>query len=476
MVRSLIALQLLTFAAVAEANDPPVLGTRAGQRPREVRLIDQNPDIDPRTHWSPLELPGVKEPPATIERVQNLPTLGKSSIKITFQGGTWPTLTSKLLPGGGDWMEYLTFRADVIVSRPCLVGFQILQEKSTREPGWDGSVSRWVKTVLAHQGKNEVVAALRPNEYSAITDKLGKIERFEIFMYKPRPGESIILDNVRISSEPMPKSETKTQFRVLGTPWTVSGVQELGKKLAKDWKPPVETTVEQIEAEYAKLLKYHQTSFHPNARLAIFRDGEKGWDPGNPDKVYAGWKDAYWSSHGPDGMTVDRAENFGKHASQEIFMRHRSPLMRVDLSSIPKGAKILAAKLVIVRANDFYDTERDPRKNPNMWVAEACNRPWEEYEVNAYEYAKDKFWRQVGGMHWDGNDPDFWPLYLAHGPGGGKVSSWDFTEAVKFWTDGQHPNHGFMLHSDAKDWLGRAHYRESAEVKNRPALLVVYAP
>ena len=29
-------------------------------------------------------------------------------------------------------------------------------------------------------------------------------------------------------------------------------------------------------------------------------------------------------------------------------MRHRSPLMRVDLASIPKGAKILAAQLVIV--------------------------------------------------------------------------------------------------------------------------------
>jgi hypothetical protein len=461
------------MAVIALAQEPSASGTRV-EMPRQAWLIDQNPDLDVRERWSPLELPGVKEPPATIERVGNFPTLGKHSIKVTFAGGTWPTLTSKLLPA--DWTEYLTFRADVTVSRPCLVGFQIMQEKSTRERGWDGSVSRWVKTVLAHPGKNEVVAALRPNEYSAITDKLGKIERFEIFMYKPRPGESIFLGNVRISSAPMPKSEAKTQFRVLGTPWTVSGVQELGKQLAKDWKPPMETTVEDIEAEVARILKYHQTSFHPNARLAIFRDGEKGWDPANPDKVYAGWKDAYWSSHGPDGMTVDRAENFGQHASQEIFMRHRSPLMRVDLSSIPKRAKILAAKLVVVRANDFYDKERNPRKNPNMWVAEACNRPWEEYEVNAYEYAKDKFWKNVGGMQWDGKDPDFWPIYLAHGPGGGKVSAWDFTEAVRFWTNGDHANHGFMLHCDAKDWLGRAHYREAAELKNRPALLVVYMP
>src|SRR5262249_34669596 len=156
-------------------------------------------------------------------------------------------------------------------------------------------------------------------------------------------------------------------------------------------------------------------------------DGENGYDPANPDKVFSGWKDAYWSSHGPDGMTLDRAENFGKHASQEIFMRHRSPLMRVELDSIPKGSNVLAAKFVVVRATKEYDKERDPRKIPNMWVAEACNRPWDEYEVNAYQFAKDKFWKAVGGMHWSGDDPDFLPLYLAYGPGGGAVSAWDFT-------------------------------------------------
>jgi hypothetical protein len=213
---------------------------------------------------------------------------------------------------------------------------------------------------------------------------------------------------------------------------------------------------------------------HPKAMLAIFRDGEKGGDPREPDKVYTGWKDAYWSSHGPDGETVQRATNFGKAATQEIFMRHRSPLMRVEVGSIPKGAVIHAARLIIVRANDVYDKERDPRKMPSMWVAEACNRPWEEYEVNAYEYARNKFWRNYGGTYWDGDDPDFLPIYLAYGPGGGAVSSWDFTEAVKFWTNGKHANHGFMLHSDARDWMSRAHYRESSEVRNRPALLVVY--
>jgi hypothetical protein len=56
------------------------------------------------------------------------------------------------------------------------------------------------------------------------------------------------------------------------------------------------------------------------------------------------------------------------------------------------------------------------------------------------------------------------------------VSSWDFTEAVKFWTDGRHPNHGFMLHGDSFHYMGRTHCRESKEVRSRPAILVVYEP
>ena len=113
--------------------------------------------------------------------------------------------------------------------------------------------------------------------------------------------------------------------------------------------------------------------------------------------------------------------------------------------------------------------------DPNMWVAEACNRPWVESEVNAYEYAKDKFWKAVGGMDYS-DDPDFLLLFLAYGPGNAPVSTWDFTEAVRFWTDGKHENHGFMLHGDSYHYMGRACLRENKEVKNRPALLVVYEP
>jgi len=458
---SFLFVLLTSAAAPAQTKTPPPI--------RAVALFDfANPAA--AKIWSPLALPKFNDPPAAAVIAKDD---GGRGLKITFAGGAWPTVTTETMLD--DWLPYRTFKADLYVSRPCVVGFQALQEKSTREPGWDGSISRWVKTVFALPGKNEVSAALRPHDYSAIHPKLGKVIRFEIFMYRPQPGESIYVDNIRLTDEKPPATEVKTQFRVLGTDWTVSGVQELGKKLAKDWKPPVERTVEQVEKDFAAMHVELKKS-HPRAVLAMFRDGAKGFDPARPDKVYGGWKDAYWSSHGPDGATVERAENFGKSATQEIFMRHRSPLMRVELGSIPPGSKIFAARLVIVRANDVYDKERDPRKNPNMWAAEACNRPWEEYEVNAYEYAKGKFWKAIGGMNWDGDDPDFLPIYLAHGPGGGRVSTWDFTEAVKFWTDGKHANHGFMLHGDARDWLSRAHYRESPEVQNRPTLLVTYEP
>jgi hypothetical protein len=192
--------------------------------------------------------------------------------------------------------------------------------------------------------------------------------------------------------------------------------------------------------------------------------------------VYAGWKDAYWSSHGPDTAFAERARNHGHDASQEIFMRHRSPLLRVDLASIPTGSNILAAKLVIVKTSDKVQDDHNPGKRPSMWVVEPCNRPWDEYEVNAFQYAKDKFWKEIGGFHIGGDDPDFLPIFLAYGPGRpGKVSFWDFTQAVRFWTDGKHENHGFMLHGDAGDYMN-AHTREAAEVKDRPAVLVIYVP
>ena len=420
------------------------------------------------TSWSNLIVPGTQEPPVKLEQSTEHATSGMYSLKLTFAGGKWPGVATKQIPQ--DWTAFQSFSADVTVSRPCLVGFRVMQEKSTRKEGWDDIISRWEKTELLNPGTTHVASNIHPpNDYS-IHSKWGAITSFEIYMYAPHAGESIFVDNIRVSEDKVVDPPASTRFKVLGTDWEVSGVKELAEKLKDNWVKPEEKSVEQVETAFKARFDELKKA-HPGAVLAILRDGEAGYDPARPEKVYAGWKDAYFTSHGPDTNTVARAENQGRHGSVEIFMRHRSPLMQADLSSIPKSAKILAAQFVVVR-NGAYQKDNNPNQ-PNMWVAEAVNKPWEEYEVNAYEYAKDKFWTRVGGNYY-GPDPDFLPLYLAYGQSGGMVSTWDFTEAVKYWME--HENHGFMLHGDSKDWMNQAQMRESKDVKKRPALMVIYEP
>ena len=464
----------LRSVAAAEPQPEPKPVPKKGSKPepKEILLFDFERPADLKA-WSNLVLPGTKdkEPSVKIELSAENATRGKHSLKLTFAGGRWPTITTTEVLE--DWMPYWTFRADVTASRDCLVGFTVMQEKSQRGGGWDPTVGRWTKTAFLKPGKNAVTGTIHDSNNYSINTKQGKVVRFEIFMYAPHEGETIDVDNIRLSTDKEATPMETTKFPVLGTDMVVSGVQELGKKLKDRLTKPEVKALEQIEGElrtqYAELKKKH-----PTAVLAVLRDGEKGFDPAQPEKVYAGWKDAYWSSHGPDGMTLERTDNIGKQASHEIFMRHRSPLMRVDLTSIPKGSQILAARLVVIRAHDEFVKDHNPEQ-PNMWVVEPCNRPWEEYEVNAYEYAKDKFWKAIGGMYY-GDDPDFLPLYLAHGPSQGKVNAWDFTHAVRFWTDGKHANHGFMLHGNAGDWFPRAHSREATAIGDRPAAWVIYEP
>lgn len=414
--------------------------------------------------WTPLELPGSPEPPVRGEASSDHVSSGSRSLKISFAGGMWPTIRTTAIPLRDDWESWTTFRAEVTAARTSLMGFRILQEKSSRDQGWDAGITRWEKTVFLKPGKNEVRAALREN-YGAVRNYLGKVVAIEIYLYRPHAGESIYVDHLRLTKETTPISNPfqpgpGVSFKVLGTDLNVSGVVDLGAKLKGQWKKPEPLTVDQVEADFRKLSESLRTK-HPRAMAAVFRDGENG---------YAGWRDAHVESHSPDGNNLERARNYGKVAAQEVFMRHRSVLMQVDLSAIPKGSTILAAQLLIVRQGK----DRDPSKEPTMWVAEPCNRPWEESEVNSYEYARDKFWKEVGGASY-GDDPDFLPLYVAHGPGTPGVNVLEFSDAVRFWTNGKHPNHGFMLHGDSKDYI-TAFSRDAAEVKQRPALLVAYEP
>ena len=406
--------------------------------------------------WSNLEL--AKEPAATIRLSPS------KSLKVTFAGGRWPSIRTAAVPE--DWTPWKTLAAEVTVGRPCLVGFVAVQEKSARDHGWDGLISRWSRTVFLKPGKNDVRASLEDpsgNGYGINPKKYGKVTSLEIFFYAPREGETMEIGPVRLLRERTPGGSAPVKFKVAGTELEAANVRDLGKLLKGAWTKPEPRTVDQIEAEFRA--RHEQLkSRHPKAVLATFRQGENG---------YTGWSDAHMDSHGPDTNTQARSRNRGTSETEEVFMRHRSSLHRADLSSIPKGSSILAARFILVASDETFEKGRDPMADANLWVAEPCNRPWVEHEVNAYEYAKDKFWKAIGGQSY-GEDPDFHPVYLAHGPGGAPVSSWDFTEAVKFWTDGRHENHGFMLHGDSFHYMGKAHYRESKDVRRRPALLVIY--
>ncbi len=63
----------------------------------------------------------------------------------------------------------------------------------------------------------------------------------------------------------------------------------------------------------------------------------------------------------------------------ETVFRLRPALMRVNLSSIPPGAKVLAARLLLVRAHPLA---KDWDTKPTLFVAEPCNRPWQEFEFS----------------------------------------------------------------------------------------------
>jgi hypothetical protein len=248
-----------------------------------------------------------------------------------------------------------------------------------------------------------------------------------------------------------------TKFKVLGTDLEVADLPDLAKRLKAKWTKPEAKTIEQVESDFkAELAKLRRD--HPKAVLAILRDG---------------WKMVYVNCHGPDGPNQGRETTPRLGEAVEVFMRHRSVLMRADLSSIPRGSTILAARLVVTRTTGPGD--RKPPEKANLWVAEPCNRAWDESLANCYFYAKGKHWKAVSGLY-HGEDPDHWPVFLAHGPaGGGAVSTWDFTEAVKFWLDGKHANHGLFLHGDSVDYM-RMYTHRAKDVKRRPAVMVIYEP
>lgn len=446
--------------------------------------------------WSPVKIPDVeKDQPAPRIEIAPSPK-GKDAgplgqcLKITYDGGVWPTIGTTKIPIPGNWRTFQTLKADVFADRPCVAHFRIYQGKSDdtlKQP-------RWERTLTLESGRNDVTLLLRPG-IGAMDPANGDVTSFVIGMFRPEKGQTLLVGNVRLSTDwPAPKltgwyspynhdgyssavarefarTGVIPKFKVLGTEMEVADLSDLAKRLKDKWVKPEPKTMDQVESEFKTEFTKIQKA-HPRAVMTILREGEKGWDRANPEKPYEGWKYVYVNCHGPSGPNPGREKTPGQSETVEVFMRHRSVLLRADFASIPKGADILAARLVITRlgAKDLKVPEQ-----PNMWAAEPCNRAWDESSANCYFYAPGKHWKGVSGLYY-GEDPDFWPVFLTHGPaGGGAVSSWDFAQAIKFWQDGKHPNHGFFLHGDSKDYMLMYTHR-ARNVQQRPALMVIYEP
>ncbi len=429
---------------------------------------------------------------ATAELSDKNATNGSKALKIIFHGGRWPGVADAKLPIGGDWQEFNSIKLDMTADRPTLAGLRITQRKSPEDVG-----AVWDRTIYLAPGKNEIQLYLKhPEGWGPIAGKYGDVVSLAIYAYRPADGQTLYVDNVRLSPDKPARNSFRDPmwtpywweghsmhnlrefsrtgkmpaFTVSGTELAVPDCATLAAKLKDQWTPPQVKTLEEIEADFTRNYQEIKKD-HPKAILAIFRDGQAGFDPAEPEKAYAGWKDAHLDCHGPDGPLPGRETNSGKNDYLEAFMRHRALIAQVDLSVIPKGSEILSAQLLLNR----LEQSRDATKMANMWVAEPCMRPWEESEVNGYQYADGKLWKAVSGCFYGQDDPDFLPIFLAHGPAQGRASVWDFTHAVRFWTDGQHANHGFIFHGDSLDYM-LIYSRECKQPQLRPALMVIYEP
>jgi hypothetical protein len=447
--------------------------------------------------WAPVKLPEVDtDQPAPRVEIEPVPK-GKDNtgpagkcLKITFDGGDWPAIGTRNVPIQGNWKSFQTLKADLFVDRPSVAYFRIYQGKPDDKP----QQPRWERTMTLLPGRNDVTLMLRQGIGTMDPNK-GDVASFIIAMYRPEKGQTLRVSNVRLSTDwPPPKvlgwyspynhdgysaavardfarTGAIPKFKVLGTDLEVDNLPDLAKRFKEKWVKPQPKTIEQVEAEFKSEFDKVKRN-HPKAVLAILREGDKGWDPTAADKVYEGWKLVYLNCHGPSGPNRGRENTPTVSETVEVFMRHRSVLMRIDLASIPKDAQILAAQLVVTRAG--APDLKVPEK-PNLWVTEPCNREWDKNSANCYYYAKGKHWKGVSGLYY-GEDPDFWPVFLTHGPaGGGAVSVWDFANALKFWRDGKHANHGFFLHGDSNDYM-RMYTPKARNLKERPAVMVIYEP
>jgi len=427
------------------------------------------------THYLPdnPKVPGAKEPSVKIEFAKDSQAPDRPCLKLTFAGGKYPAVATPAPLE--DWTPYKQFQAGVTASRTCVAAFRVVRLDDKDHRGW-------VKLALLKKGHN-IVTDLAPAVKGST--------QFEILMYAPHEGESLLVDDIRVSTE-APRMATPylgehvapgdnlrfyprlENIPVLGSDTPVANCADLARRMADKWVRPEDKPIEDVEADFQALYQRLKKD-HPRAVLATFRNGQKGCVPAAPEKEYAGWDCTGISAHGPNAVHLEALRSLAGAEKMEVTFRGRPAMMRLDFSTIPNGSNILAAQLALVRSGPLakdWDTRR------SYFVAEFCNRPWKEAEVNTFEYARDQFWQELHGASWDGTDPDFLPMFIAHGPSQGTTNGWDFTQAVKWWTDGKHPNHGFTLYNGVRtnvDYLW-VHSCRTKEVRLRPAMMVIYEP
>jgi hypothetical protein len=179
------------------------------------------------------------------------------------------------------WIAVMT------AGRDCMVIFRAIPTTGNHLTSYNDCGTRWEFAARLSAGKNHLTSPkldYAENHWKAVST-------LEIYMYEPRPGESITVDNIRLSSEP-PKStsayNTQTQrpkegFRVAGTDLVVKNADDLGEqlKLKDTSRKPEARTVEQWEADIRRQFDEIKRS-HPRAVLAMLRQGQKGYDAAHP--------------------------------------------------------------------------------------------------------------------------------------------------------------------------------------------------
>ncbi len=244
----------------------------SGAAADEKVLFDFEKEADLK-NWSQLKLAdktlrGADEPAVTIELSDQHATRGRKCLKLTFSGGKYPTVACAEVPRPEMWRGFKTFRADVHAPRTCAVVFRLMYEKSSRKFAWTPNGSRVVKIARCEKGKNEIVDYLR---FHSSFEQHGRPASLEIYMLRPRKGESIYIDNIRLSSK---RPDHTTPFRERN-PHYVG--EDLAKAARYPWYPmPKELKVlgEGLTVKSAKELKpgepyYEFSPFKPTFFISM---------------------------------------------------------------------------------------------------------------------------------------------------------------------------------------------------------------